>query len=226
MSTRDPDCFLCRVIAGDTEVPFASVVDGRRVAEQTLAEARGARIIVDVAPIVPGHLLVVSDAHISSLAHCSADLLQEIGVLRKWIRSVFREEFRSDPVWFEHGECRTTSTASCRVYHVHLHALPAESEVVTAVEAHYDFIPVSGIEELPGVARDRSYLYLETRTGGARVAIVPDPPSQVLRKTVCDALGVPERWNWHDQVALRTRETAARLLDTLAKVAPHVPGDG
>jgi diadenosine tetraphosphate (Ap4A) HIT family hydrolase len=207
---------LCRVVDGSPDVPFASVMGVDRLAEQTLLRTATARVIVDVAPVVVGHVLIITHHHAGSVAACTDHQLREILELKERLTSVFERKFGIPPVWFEHGECDQARADSCRIYHSHLHGIPAPATVFDQLRHDITFHEVAGLQNVARLTEGRSYLYLETESE-SRVRIVERPPSQIFRRAVCDALGSTERWNWHDQVLLHTEQTRRRIEGTLER---------
>lgn len=104
-----PDCVFCRIVAGTAR---ASVVyaDGRAVA------------FLDIAPMTPGHLLVVPRVHVRGLA----DLDPETGghvfrVAQRLAAALRRSGLRCDGVNFFLAD---GAAAFQEVFHLHLHVLP------------------------------------------------------------------------------------------------------
>ncbi|MEW8342230.1 MAG: HIT domain-containing protein [Candidatus Thiodiazotropha taylori] len=209
MSHHQTDCILCKVVAGDQAVPFGFVMGKDRSIDQFILKTNTAHVIADVAPIVAGHFLIVTTTHITSLAQCTANQLSAIDNLKNRIGSQIEKNFGVSPIWFEHGECKSTSHDSCQVFHTHIHGLPVSAKVFNNIESKYDFNKLSGIKELTQVGSDKSYLYIECQAKGGRVAIM-DPPSQFLRKIICEELNLNDRWNWHEQVS---KESNRRLIE-------------
>ena len=105
----NPDCVFCRIVAGAAP---ASVVytDDRTVA------------FLDIAPITPGHLLVVPRTHAETLS----ELDPEIGGLlfrtgQRLAAGLRMSGVRADGVNFFLAD---GAPAGQEVFHVHLHVLP------------------------------------------------------------------------------------------------------
>jgi len=75
------------------------------------------RIAADHAPLVEGHLLIVSKAHYACYGDVPAALDDELFSLKKFIKQFFIR-FYDPPVFWEHGIFRQT------VFHAHLHCFP------------------------------------------------------------------------------------------------------
>ena len=215
---KDDCCLICSVIRGDEHVPFASLMGSERNAEQIICVRPGLRVIADVAPIVPGHILIVTESHITSMAKCSQDLLDRVASLKRELEGMFESKFGMSPVWFEHGECKDSSKDRCGIYHAHLHGLPAPASVFADLKRRIDFQSVKGMRDFVQTCCSESYIYIETVEHGAHVALM-NPPSQMLRKAICQALNHEERWNWHKQITLFKNHTRSRIEEGLGKMA-------
>jgi histidine triad (HIT) family protein len=103
------DCVFCAIIAGDAE---ASVV----------AETERALAFLDIAPITPGHTLVVPRQHASRLADLHAEDGCELFRLGQRVAAaLYASELRAEGVnlFVADGEA-----AGQDVFHAHLHVLP------------------------------------------------------------------------------------------------------
>lgn len=104
-----PDCVFCRIVAGTAP---ASVVyaDDRTVA------------FLDIAPMTPGHLLVVPRAHAAGLADLDPDTGGHVfRVAQRLAAGLRRSGLRCDGVnlFLADG-----AAAFQEVFHLHLHVLP------------------------------------------------------------------------------------------------------
>jgi diadenosine tetraphosphate (Ap4A) HIT family hydrolase len=103
------DCVFCRIVAGTAP---ASVVHSDSTAVAFL----------DIAPVTPGHLLVVPRAHAVGLADLAADTGAHLfRVAQRLAAGLRRSGVRCDGVnlFLADGE-----VAFQEVFHVHLHVLP------------------------------------------------------------------------------------------------------
>jgi histidine triad (HIT) family protein len=103
------DCVFCRIVAG-TEPASLAYADDTAVA------------FLDVAPAVPGHLLVVPRAHAVGLADLDPDVgahLWRVG--QRMAGALRRSSIRADGVNFFLAD---GAAAFQEVPHVHLHVIP------------------------------------------------------------------------------------------------------
>lgn len=107
MTTHDPDCIFCRIIAGNAE---ASVV----------AEDGDAIAIVDIAPLASAHVLVMPKRHVATIDALPDDLA---GPLMAMVARVARAIRAADApegisVWQANGKA-----AGQEVFHLHFHVI-------------------------------------------------------------------------------------------------------
>ncbi len=103
------DCVFCQIVAGTSPASIA-YADGTAIA------------FLDVAPITPGHLLVVPRTHAVGLADLNADTgahLWRVG--QRMAAGLRRSELRCDGVNFFLAD---GAAAFQEVFHLHLHVLP------------------------------------------------------------------------------------------------------
>jgi len=103
------DCVFCRIVAGTAPASIA-YADDRVVA------------FLDIAPMTPGHLLVVPRVHVPGLAELDPDLGGHVfQVAQRLAAALRRSGLRCDGVnlFLADG-----AAAFQEVFHVHLHVLP------------------------------------------------------------------------------------------------------
>jgi diadenosine tetraphosphate (Ap4A) HIT family hydrolase len=85
--------------------------------EHVLYESEHFRIAADHAPLVEGHLLIISKDHYTCYGDVPASLDDELLAMKNVVRQFFTR-FYDPPVFWEHGIFRQT------VFHAHLHCFP------------------------------------------------------------------------------------------------------
>lgn len=220
------DCVLCRVVSGASPTPFEDLVPGSAPNDQVLLPGQSAGVIVDVAPIAPGHCLIVPRDHVLSVGQADPRTRAETELHMSLIRGAFRSVFKSDAVFFEHGQCSGDEIEGCGIGHAHMHAIRHEPN------AAIPDLPVQvlhgGISDLPSSVNDDGYLFIQIGSADPVVITGQSIPSQFLRRHfVSDEYPSPElTWNWHDQIAfseeLGTRDRVLRNLIVLRTALSQV----
>jgi diadenosine tetraphosphate (Ap4A) HIT family hydrolase len=119
--------------AAGADQPASSAVDeDGRVAgcvfcdlEQTpdeLTATANLRLVPDLYPVAPGHLLVITKRHLPCYGAADAGILAELEQLSGQARDFIREVYGIDPVIWENGVSGQT------VFHAHLHLIPVHLE--------------------------------------------------------------------------------------------------
>ena len=118
--TPPEDCVFCGIVHGS--VPSSQLVD----TEAVLA-------FMDIDPVTPGHMLVISKEHLPRLADLSEEVAAEMfSVARRLAAAVRRTDLRCEGVnlFYADGEA-----AFQEVFHSHLHVIPrfaGDGFVITA----------------------------------------------------------------------------------------------
>ncbi len=109
MPAADPTCIFCRIVAG--EIPASFVHRGAT-----------ATAFLDIAPLTPGHLLVIPNDHYRSLAETRVETWAHVMRIARRIAVALRASaFAADGVnlFLADGEI-----AGQEVPHVHVHVIP------------------------------------------------------------------------------------------------------
>ncbi|HEX6870305.1 MAG TPA: HIT family protein [Micromonosporaceae bacterium] len=121
MTDLDP-CIFCSIVAGQAE---ASLV----YADETVLA------FMDIAPVVPGHILVIPRAHAPNLGDLDEDLGARVWRVAHRVAKALRHcGLRVDGVnlWLADGRA-----AFQEVFHVHLHVIPRFVGDGFSVDAQY-----------------------------------------------------------------------------------------
>jgi len=102
------DCIFCKIIAG--KVPAHKVYENDKIFA-----------FLDVAPVQPGHTLVVPRAHHVDLLETPDDVLSDMMTRTKKIAAAVVKAVKADG--FNLG-CNTKKAAGQAVFHTHLHIIP------------------------------------------------------------------------------------------------------
>ena len=107
----EADCIFCRIIEG--QIPCTKVYEDKTV----LA-------FLDVAPISPGHTLVVPKAHCQYVYDCQAPVLGDVGVAVGRIARALVEAVGAEGC---NVLCNNGRVAGQLVDHLHFHVIPRKS---------------------------------------------------------------------------------------------------
>nr|VFK24364.1 MAG: Protein similar to CwfJ C-terminus 1 [Candidatus Kentron sp. LFY] len=156
-------------------------------------------VIPDIAPLVEGHVLIVSVNHYPCFGAMSQEYLFETITIKHEIRRRLTRAYRA-PIFFEHGPVASRKAAGVCIDHAHLHCLPANRGFSSFIAPNHSSEQISSIIQLAEYTKSGlSYLFYESRDGNASVYPLDsegdDVPPQHLRHAAARAFTVPE-WNW------------------------------
>lgn len=102
------NCIFCKIIAGD-------------IPSTTVYEDEDAKVICDISPAAPGHLLVLPKEHASDLTALSDEALARVSLIVKKMVIAVKKGLGADGVNVvqNNGEA-----AGQTVKHVHIHIIP------------------------------------------------------------------------------------------------------
>lgn len=84
--------------------------------------ARHSYVLLNLFPYASGHLMIAPFAHVSTLADCDLEALQEMTALARRAEALLRETYRCEGfnIGFNIGRCAGAGVAG----HIHLHLVP------------------------------------------------------------------------------------------------------
>ena len=170
--------------------------------DEVLYETDHFAVVPTVGALVEGWLLIVTKQPHLCMGAVAEELLCELSSLKDHVSSVLRQCYGEVAV-FEHGPSKPRQGVGCGVDHAHLHVLPVTSSLTERVPAITDTVLEWRIVESVHATRKFSdagipYLYVEQPIGKARIAAAWDAPSQLFRRVVADAIGLPEEFDWRN----------------------------
>ncbi|MEU5552847.1 HIT domain-containing protein [Micromonospora sp. NPDC047793] len=175
--------------------------------------------LADTAPIVEGHLLIVSNPHIPSFAATAPPMRTELWEMKKrmvtWLAEVYQR-----PTLLEHGAASFARNAGSCVDHAHLHLVPAQLDLLPQLAADYPNLNrFDSHAAALDAMRGHPYLYFEDVDGRCFATVAARCPTQYLRRLSTEAARNPDRWNWRDCIRRASFTTGIQdeVRDTVRK---------
>jgi diadenosine tetraphosphate (Ap4A) HIT family hydrolase len=206
--------FAAELTGQDEASLFGSIYAGNPASRHVM-QSEHLVALVDLAPLVAGHLIVVPRQDIPSFAVLPEEAWCDWQQFRKRLVETLKDHW-SRPIVFEHGSTSAMRGSAC-ITHAHLQLLPIDADLVEEMQRD-GLRPIEIADQRDIQARaeaERPYFFVETAAGRAWFSWADQPvmPSQYLRRITARALGLPDpAWDWG--VAVRRdllRETVSRL---------------
>lgn len=178
------------------------------------------QVCFDVAPLVPGHLIVFSRDHHACAGEVPAAHFAELEAVRTEVKRLLRQAWGAVTL-YEHGRaghCLSDGPEHRLCHHFHLHCVPGDTDVSDELVTRFDRLPMSAYHELPEIyAEYGDYLYLETDTGQMSYLVVQEEIERhLLRTLIAKRGGHPERADWR---AYADRSVLVEGMATVGLVA-------
>jgi histidine triad (HIT) family protein len=109
---RDPDCIFCKIVAG--EVPSQKVLE----TDEVFA-------FLDIAPVKPGHVLVIPKEHFATLLEMDAS---KAAPLHRAVRKLAAAAMEATGAQGFNLQVNTHKAAGQLVPHVHYHIIPRHED--------------------------------------------------------------------------------------------------
>jgi diadenosine tetraphosphate (Ap4A) HIT family hydrolase len=123
-----------------------------------LVENEHIRLIPDLYPVAPGHVLLVSKRHLPCYGDAPAPVLEALQELSDDAAGFVRNEYAVEPVLWENGGAGQT------VFHAHLHVMPVALPAIEEVIESEHMREVGGWDDVARLYRDHgAYHYLQFR---------------------------------------------------------------
>lgn len=179
------DCTYCSgVLSGTSQAGTFNEV---------LATGPAVALAPSVGALVPGHMLVISTQHVTSLAALGRTRLR---LLQRWLGQLdtcLRNTTEEPALFFEHGSGALTGGGAC-IDHAHLHVFPALARLAAPIASELGAQRLERLEDLSG-SENCNYALVGSRDGW-RVLLDADLPSQWIRRRVATHLGHPDEYDW------------------------------
>jgi diadenosine tetraphosphate (Ap4A) HIT family hydrolase len=116
------------------------------------------RLLPDLFPVTPGHLLLVSRAHLPSYGAAEPAVLADLERMSQLAAAFVREAYGVEPVLWENGGAGQT------VFHAHLHVMPVQLHAIEEVLESEHMEEVLGWASVAELWQQRGpYHYLQYR---------------------------------------------------------------
>ncbi|MEN3539087.1 TIR domain-containing protein [Microbispora sp. ZYX-F-249] len=206
------DCVLCDVVAGRDTAPVWEILHPSEIGSEVVMESSNFVATADVAPLAPGHTLIITKRHALSMSKCSPEQLAELDAFRRRVAEHLRRAYGNPTIMFEHGLCNRARASGCGVDHAHLHVVPVTCSVTETFLQDFDVSPLRHLAELRDkVELSSEYLMLIDDEENAYFALTGAPTRQYFRRVISTRLN-RELWNWNDELLLRRRDEVRELI--------------
>jgi len=166
----------------------------------------------DIAPMMDGHLLLVSCEHIVSFGGLPPDFDDAIAKYTGFVSRLFESTYGAAPVFFEHGGGSNGDAGAC-IDHAHWHCVPGSADIITSmVEARFGKGNPADVDALRSLrSNNRNYLYVRYASGEGRAFPVEMVPSQFFRQVLA-ATTNEEAWRWRSTLTTAASVTRHRTI--------------
>lgn len=211
----EPLCSFCK----GSQFLRENRIAGAPVAASVLWGDEQFLVTLDVAPVVEGHLLLVTNKHTLSTLGTSQDLAR-ISSHKTQIDYILKRAFNRKPIFLEHGSLRQ-SRDPC-IEHAHIHAMPLRGGLRTRLQRRIGRLSrFQNLARADEAVEGSEYIAYEDKRGQIflKNKNVGELPSQFMREIVVAALGGDEyRWiPCRDETSTRDRynNTLKSVIDIL-----------
>lgn len=186
---------------------------GFTLSESLIYEDEYIFVTPDLAPLVSGHLLIVSQKHYNSFS--CAPIEVKIA-LRKTMQYIYESLGYQDITWFEHGAV-FPGRGGASIDHAHLHVLPYNFPVQKAVELDNKYFQKAefSIKLFNSLANKQPYLWIGNSLDSSNIYLVNHLPSQYLRNIIMKLQG-SNAYNWKNN--FMEEKTKEMYRETLRKI--------
>jgi diadenosine tetraphosphate (Ap4A) HIT family hydrolase len=156
------DCLFCEILVGRGGSAFEELFPLRAAEDQVLMRGKALTVIIDVAPIGPGHCLILPNRHELSFGLLEDHEFQELSEVKALLGAVMVSMFGRPPVFFEHGQCLDNGDdLGCGIGHAHLHCLASGANEKERSLPSGQWTEISGVPLQKVSAKSAGYLYVE-----------------------------------------------------------------
>lgn len=173
-------------------------------------------VLVDIAPLVIGHVLILPRRKAFSFASLSDREWDDWVAVRKRVIDALVDEYGKSVTLMEHGSAPGVEANAC-ILHAHMHVLPLpESVQFNFAQDGLSARPIDPARLRETVSPGSAYFFAEHNGRSAALAEVTRgnrPPSQYLRRVVQRQIGDPDEYDWGVSVEKERLRTTVRALN-------------
>lgn len=166
-------------------------------------------VVPALGPVVPGHVLIVANRHVPSMARLSPRESEALDALvRRW-RGRLSETFKSDVIAFEHGSSDLDHTAGACIVHAHWQMVPLTLN--SPIELGEDNPCV--LADLPQLFPNGEYLFVMDRFGARATAVGDRHEPHLFRRRLLQSVGRHDELDYLTHPNLDALEATIRAFD-------------
>jgi ATP adenylyltransferase len=192
------NCALCRGLQATADHDWWN---------EPLWETTNFAVIPSLGALVPGWVLLVPKEHVLAIGALSDALVRELNVLKMQISGALSTHYCQPVVAFEHGPSQDGSNLGCGVDHAHLHLVPAdidlESAMCSKLPKGASWRPADFSQCRLASSKGEGYLYYEQPLNVGRIAIATDFEGQLFRRGLAEQLGLTNQYRWREYPQLQ-----------------------
>jgi diadenosine tetraphosphate (Ap4A) HIT family hydrolase len=208
------NCRLCHILGAD---------GAANVWDKPVLESTNFVAVPSLGALVPGWVLLLPKNHYLTMGAVPVSAIAEMEEVKWGLVSLLRQAY-GELCAFEHGPSGPSREVGCGVDHAHLHFVPINIDLGSAV---LPLLP-RGAGWSEGDLSDcrrafesgLDYLYLEQPLGRGRIAVHKRFGSQLFRRVVASHLGIDNEYNWRDYPKIDNIVTTVRALRSVPRERP------
>jgi len=213
---QDSICTLCAEFAGESRGnAFLKLCPHSEWPSRVVIETSEFLVLPTIGPLVAGHLLICSRAHLPSIGavvHASPSV-SELEGLTRLVERRLTELYGKPCILFEHGPVSTGCRAGSCTDHAHLHIAPVSVDLLPHIlRPGLEWREGNSLRDLAALAeRRQAYMFYRNADGKGYVCEVNQVlPSQFLRQALALAAGRSGEWNWIEHPSCEMLDESVR----------------
>lgn len=216
------NCQLCLPSSGKLSTGFSTLFDPNASVTEVLAATQDFLVILDVAPVVAGHVLIISRTHERSFANLWGSTPALLHEIENAVKEILLDVTGQSAVVCEHGlGLEAKGHAGC-VEHAHLQVIPTNAPIVSSfAQVGIDFHEAHNFAKIINCAPQQQYLYLQDIDGRYYIAVHDRFPSQLVRRLVAQRSG-EIFWSWRDYVDFADKIGTRERLKEGSRIYSHL----
>jgi len=192
-----PPCPFCAELAYPVRSIFGAMMAGQ-LRSRVVYEDDDFVVMPPLGQFIEGGLLLLTREHLPSFACLPAGRFERLERLLAAIGRALLQHWGVAPLVFEHGPAPDRGKGVCCVDHAHFNIFPATLPLHPHLRARMH-LAVGPLADLARLRRaEFGYLLVQENDGTRRAYDGQHAPTQLIRRIITAALGMPERWHWRD----------------------------
>jgi diadenosine tetraphosphate (Ap4A) HIT family hydrolase len=197
-------CSFCAEFNSDKNYNLFHDLVGARfsLTNRVIQETNQWIIIPSLGSFWPGYVLILPKKHFFSVGAMPEQYYDYLQRLLRCVKGKIQRIYSSKVIAFEHGAVSSSIAGGACSDHAHIHLLPYSGNILSSLPAtEYQVNEIYSFNSLKVAVKNGSpYLFYQSSSNRMFIIRSNEIPSQIIRKIIAKQSGIPDKWDWKNNL--------------------------